>query len=157
MDLTSTSSSTNLITSSSTDWGTRPSPSATNPSCTCMDPQMDVRWMYWCTLGRRWRSFCAETCSSNKFIVASTKMPRTSASLALHRLPPYTATEDQVAFKKSMNSVGICVDCSYGELKRSFTSIHFRRATKLRQAPIAHIYVFTELLNKCRVCIGYGG
>eukprot|EP00171_Calliarthron_tuberculosum_P001921 IDg1921t1 len=49
--------------------------------------------------------------------------------------PRRTATEDQVAFNKSMNAVRTCVEWSYGELKQSFTAIDFRRANKLRQAP----------------------
>lgn len=71
--------------------------------------------------------------------------------------PRRTATEGQIAFNKSMNAVRTCVEWSYAELKQSFTAVDFRRATKIRQAPIAQIYICAGLLHNFRVCLGYGG
>eukprot|EP00171_Calliarthron_tuberculosum_P008826 IDg8826t1 len=71
--------------------------------------------------------------------------------------PRRTATADQIQFNVSMNGVRTCVEWSYAEVKQSFTSQDFARNLRLKQAPIAQLYICSALLHNFRVCLGYGG
>lgn len=71
--------------------------------------------------------------------------------------PRRTATEDQAVFNVAMNAVRTAVEWSYGEVKQRSTIQDFKRAIKLRQGPVAELYVAAVLLHNFRICHGYGG
>lgn len=72
-------------------------------------------------------------------------------------VPRSSATESEAALNVSMNAVRTAVEWNYGEVNQWCTSQDFKRATKLRQVPVADLYVSSVLLHNSRVCFGYGG
>eukprot|EP00171_Calliarthron_tuberculosum_P002898 IDg2898t1 len=70
--------------------------------------------------------------------------------------PRHTASSSQRVYNALMNGARVSVEHSYGEVKKHFTAMDFKRKLKLGEAPQGILYVCSVLLLNFKTCMMHG-
>jgi DDE superfamily endonuclease len=71
-------------------------------------------------------------------------------------IPAVTATPDEAAYNSLMSSSRVAVEWSFKDIEQNFTIMDFKQNLKVREAPVAVLYISSVLLWKCKQCFGHG-
>jgi hypothetical protein len=67
-----------------------------------------------------------------------------------------SATPEQLQYNAEMSAARVAVEWSYKDLKAMWTTQDFKRKLKVRQSPVAVLYICSALLWNCKVCLDHG-
>jgi nuclease HARBI1 len=69
---------------------------------------------------------------------------------------PLSATSEQLLYNAEMSAVRVAVEWSYKDVKEMWTTKGFKRKLKVRESPVAVLYIMSALLWNCKVCFQHG-
>jgi hypothetical protein len=69
---------------------------------------------------------------------------------------PLSATPEQLLYNAEMSAVRVAVEWSYKDVKAMWTTQDFKRKLKVRESPVAVLYIMSALLWNCKVCLQHG-
>jgi hypothetical protein len=68
----------------------------------------------------------------------------------------HAATTEQLRYNAEMSAARVAVEWNYKDLKAMWSTQDFKRKLKVRQSPVAVLYITSALLWNCKVCFDHG-